>query len=1080
MSAWEMKEEYKEIFLEESEDQLREWEEGLLELEKSPDNKEIIDKIFRAIHTLKGSAGFVGFEDLQKLAHDLESGLQEVRDGTKRLTPEIIEILFEGLDLCQKLISAFADGKDAGVDIDEFLGRVEKVVSGVEKSKEEKSQVKDQTPKKEIVEETPEESPSEEASSSKKEKEHGDYRHRYAVDIKIEASSREAYLRAILVQSRLEDIGKILSVNPPIEELMNMGDEFRFIVTIASDSSAEEVRKAADIDQVNVLEVKEVSGKAPVEENRVTGEADNEPEEKLPEEEKEGKKKVKKASPAERTSRTSEVVRVPVEKLDVMLNLVGELVVQNSGFISISRRLKDEFGRLPLVAELEGKTENLAKIARDLQDAVMKVRMLPVESVFTRFYRVVRDLARVRNKQIELEISGEETEIDKKIIDRIGEPLVHLVRNAVDHGIETPEERKKAGKDPVGHIKLSAYQEGDHICVEVSDDGRGMDREKILEKAFEKGLIKANEAEKMSNEEVYKLIFMPGFSTAKEITDISGRGVGLDVVKSTMEEMGGEVRVSSSKGIGTTFVLILPLTMAIISAIMVEVGNSLFAVPLSNVKEVIKVSSSEFIKLHQNRVIRIRDEVVSVVYLGELLNFVENMSFESGGINDIPIIVVNYSSMSVGVAVDKLIGKEEIVIKSLSKHYKEIEGLAGASILGDGRIALILDIDSLIKSYHGIDAVEAAYRKAMREAGKVMVEEVEHPVRPAGKDQSEISITEVKEEQNKAGEEDSETFSKGTRIEQNVPEELEVKEKDEKPKAVREEGREQLLKEEKKAEHEAVESEEIDYSEKQTQEKGPGGSETRPETDVADTETPGKSGEEEGEGGFVVEKIDFDDGSEIVIGTFGAEEDENIILDSRHKEMIEEVNTNGAVTASISMTQLLGREVRVSFPDTRLISITEIGQELGGEEKPVSGIYVGIEGDIDGGMLIVLPMEQALYFSDLLFRREPGTTEELGDDEKSALAEMTNILSASFINSIADLTGLSVMSEVPEISIDMCQSVIDSVLAKFNRVGSKILLTQAEIYLSEEEQTICHMLLFLEDESLTKLIEALSTNKYKV
>ncbi len=1030
MSAWEMKEEYKEIFLEESEDQLREWEEGLLELEKSPENKEMIDKIFRAIHTLKGSAGFVGFEELQKLAHDLESGLQEVRDGSKKLTQDIIEILFEGLDLCQRLISSFAEGKESDVDVDAFLEKVKHLETS-EKVEETKDKGSDEGV---LISQEELEKAEEDA---KEEKTDGSFAKRYKVDVKVEASNREAYLRSILVQSRLEEIGKILSVNPPIEELLKLGDEFRFVVTIATNSTAEEVKKAADIDQVNILEVSEVTESGAL--------VSEKKEEKTEEKEEKRKEETKRSRPPDRFSKTSEVVRVPVEKLDVMLNLVGELVVQNSGFISISRRLKDEFGRLPIIAELEGKTENLAKIARDLQDAVMKVRMLPVESVFNRFYRVVRDLARVRNKQIELEISGEETEIDKKIMDRIGEPLVHLVRNAVDHGIEPPEERKKLGKDPVGHIKLSAYQEGDHICIEVSDDGRGMDREKILEKAFERGLIKANEADKMTNEEVYKLIFMPGFSTAKEITDISGRGVGMDVVKSTMEEMGGEVRISSAKGIGTTVILILPLTMAIISAIMIEVGNSLFAVPLSNVKEVIKVEASEFITLHKNRVIRIRDEVVSVVYLGELLNFVEEISIDSTKNQDIPIIVVNYSGMSVGVAVDRLIGKEEIVIKSLSKHYKEIEGLAGASILGDGRIALILDIDTLIKGYQGFDAVEEAYRKAMREVKREVEKEEEFESTTGN------AVEEVNYEPQ--------------RFEEHKVEETKEPETDKS---------EEPLKEETAAkEEQPVEKEEIEENIKDE--------ESFSLKDNEETIEKSEENKELEDEGILVENIDFDDGTEIVIGTFEETKNDDADLNSRHKEMLEEINTNGAVTASISMSQLLGREVRVSFPDTRLIPLTSIGDELGGEEKPVAGIYVGIEGDIEGGMLIVLPVEQALGFSDMLFRREPGTTKEISEDEKSALSEMSNILSASFINSIADLTGLSVLAEVPEISIDMCQSVIDSVLAKFNRVGSKILITQAEIYLSEEEQTtICHLLLFLEDESLDKLINALSTNKYKV
>jgi len=591
--SFEIKDEYRTIFLEESEDQLREWEEALLALEKTPTEKELIDKIFRAIHTLKGSAGFVGFEELQKVAHDLESGLQEIRDGKRQVNKSSLDILFEGLDICQKLIESFGESKQYDGNVEQFLQKIQSfsnIDSETQNNKDNKSN--DLQPAEDVEESISETSPNDLTDDGSL----------WSLDIQIEATQREAYLRSLLLQSRLGEIGKIVSINPPIDELMKLGDDLKFRLILQTEKQRDDLERAANIDQVKVLNISKLN-------KDLESQGKKEQESDLVEKGKatsENKNQTKSSQSKSKSTdkilkHNDEVVRVPVEKLDVMLNLVGELVVQNSGFVSVTKKLKESYGRTGLIMDLEEKIENLAKTARDLQDSVMKVRMLPIGNVFNRFYRVVRDLSRVRNKDIELEVYGEETEIDKKIIDRIGEPLVHLIRNAVDHGIESVEDRKRLGKTLPAHIRLGAYQEGDHICIEVSDDGRGMDRDAILEKAFEKGLVQASEASKMSNEDVYNLVFYPGFSTAKEITDISGRGVGLDVVKSTIDEMGGDVRVRSTRNYGTTIILTLPLTMAIISAILVVAFDSLFAIPISSVQEIIKIKIDEFKKIRENK-----------------------------------------------------------------------------------------------------------------------------------------------------------------------------------------------------------------------------------------------------------------------------------------------------------------------------------------------------------------------------------------------------------------------------------------------------------------------------------------------
>jgi len=927
-SQGEIKEEYKTIFLEESYDQLAEWEESLLSLEKTPSDKELIDSLFRAIHTLKGSAGFVQFDELQEINHDLESSLQDVRDGVTELTQEMIEVLFEGLDLSRKMIESFAEGKsfegDTGILLKK-LGALRAVSSGTTAGVEPGEE-------KEEEAELPLEEPEEKGLMQEGKL--------YEIDIFIDVSGKEAYLRSLLLQNRLEEVGDVILTEPSLEELRLGDDKFCYKLTLRTEGDEDSIKKALHVDRVEVKGIKEAAAKS-LEEGTGKGGAAGE----------EGRRES-----ATRAAKAEEVVRVPVDKLDTILNLVGELVVQNSGFISTTVQLRESYGKTPLILDLEAKTEGLAKIVHDLQDGVMKVRMLPVAAVFNRFNRVVRDLARDRQKEVRFEIFGEETEIDKKVMDRIGEPLVHLVRNAVDHGIEPMREREAFGKARAGLIRLGAYQEGDHICVEVTDDGRGLDREKIVGKAIERGLIKRGEEAQMSEEEILGCIFMPGFSTVEEVTDVSGRGVGLDVVKRAVQDMGGSVRIKSISGRGTSAVITLPLTMAIIPVILVAVAESVFAVPLSSVREIIKVGGSGLQTVGQSKVIRLREEVLSMVHLGEALGMGDGYSEsdESG----MPVVIVNYGEKKIGLGVDRLFGNEEIVIKSLSKHYKEIEGLIGASILGTGKIALIIDVEAMVRRYYYGDEASGS----VSEGGLFGIQ-------------------------------------------------------------VQAKGTEGVVIEEKAVEERIKEMKEEE----------------------------------------AIEEVEEEDEEAVFLFKFA----------DNQKEVLEEIHNSGAIAASMALSQMTGQDIRVSFPETQLVHIGDVGEELGGEELPVGGIYVTVEGDISGGILIVLPMQQVLKFSDLLFRREAGTTAEAGEEEISGLTEMGNILSASFINAMADSTGLTVKPDVPEVSIDMCQSVIDSILIRFNQPGDQLLLTEAHIYYGDMERVMCHLLMFFEPGSMEELIGAL-------
>jgi two-component system chemotaxis sensor kinase CheA len=986
--------EYRKLFLEESQDVIDEWEKSILHLEKMPGDQEHLDSLFRAIHTLKGSAGFVNFQKLQDVAHSLESLLQSVRDAGAGLNPAVTQVLLEGHDLCRKMIEAFADSREYEEDIAGFVQKIEEL-SGNDPNAQQGAE-NEKTVDAEAAGGT---------SSGSGDRGSGDQGSgdRYQIHLEIQAEKKEASLRVLLVRSRLEEIAHIIDVQPSFEELESgKVEDYKCSLILVSENDERGLRNALNIDQVQVHEI------IRMEPSPGEADADGEPEEDSG------------ASSEEVVRKAEEVVRVPVEKLDTILNLVGELVIQNSGFISTKGELKERYGMSGPIIDLEEKTESLAKIARDLQDAVMKVRMLPVATVFNRFRRVVRDLARDRGKDIELTIYGEETEIDKKVIDRIGEPLVHMVRNAVDHGIEAQNDRIAFGKDPVGHIVLGAYQEGDHICIEVKDDGLGLDRDRIASKCVENGFFGVEDAREMSDEEVFRYIFLPGFSTAEEVSDISGRGVGLDVVKKSVEEMGGDVRIKSTRGLGTVTTITLPLTMAIIPAILLQSGESLFAIPLSSVREVIKLKRNEFKTMRRSMVIQLRDEVISVVELHDVLELGGNgtaarareqaeIGAEERDGREIAIVIVDYGGKKIGVGVETLLGNEEIVIKSLSRHYREVEGLVGASILGNGKIVLILDVEAMVNRYYKEELYDQVSVEAVPGSPPVQASAgIRKRERAAAESRGEAPARTKKEAPPR---EDSQVDEKPTR---KGPEGVEAAAEGKQERPAEETG--------------AV-----------AEERGSG--EVKP---AADT------GIAEGQQGATL-----------------------IELEAEKRELLDEIHTSGAVIATMSMSELMGRDIRVSFPQIRVLPVGSIAADLiGDEEKPVGGIYVGVKGDIDGGVLTVLPMEYLLQFSDLLYGREPGTATSVSKEEVSGLCELGNILSASFIRAMADTTGFTIMQEAPEMSIDMCLPVIDSVIARFNRPGEHILLTEAELFYGENSQAVCYLLLFLDGDSIEKLVRA--------
>ncbi len=943
-----MKEEYRAIFAEESAEHLQEWEAALLALEQNPEDQELVHTMFRSIHTLKGSAGFIGFEKLQRLAHETESALQEIRDGTARLKSSSIEVLFRALDLARDMVECFTQGKEFDGDIEGFLQELREANPEASHPTSGHRELEPVSPASEQA--APADADAQSVADSET---YRGGRKRVELELCVKASGREGFLRAFLVRSRLAGLATILAEDPAPELLIESGGRFVYRITLDTTVEESALRDALNIDLLEITSVKKLV------ESRTPGEhASSEG----------GPVAVAAPETTGTAARTDEVVRVSVERLDTLLNLVGELVIQNSGFTSVAQELKEQYGKSSLIDDLEVKTEGLAKITRDLQDGIMKVRMLPVNNVFSRFYRVVRDLAKDRGKEITLSIFGEETEIDKKVMDRIGDPLVHLVRNAIDHGIESRDERLAAGKAPVGMVRVGAYQNGDHICIEVSDDGRGLDRGTILRKAVERALVRAEEADHLSDEQALGLIFLPGFSTARVVTEVSGRGVGMDVVKRAIEGLGGSIRIRSAVGRGTTVTISLPLTMAIIPAVLAEVSDSTLAVPLSSVKEVLKVEEEELRSIGIRPVVRLREEVLALVHLREALKLSGNGSGRSSADSRMPVVVVECEDRKIGLGVDRVLGTREIVIKSLSRHYREVEGLIGASILGNGRIALIVDVEGLVRQHYRTDGAERSLS-----------------------DQGVFSF------------EGAVSASVGTI--------------DKKP-------------------------------------------EPRPSTGAAEI--------------AVAESAADTDG-----GNTPAPEEPSapvlpVELATRRRMVLEEIHNTGAIQASMALSRMTGQEIRVSFPESRLVSLAVIAEILGGEEQPIGGIYVGLGGELIGGTLIVLPAWNLLRFHDFLYHKPAGTCASLEEVDLSGISELGNILSASFINSISDQTGLSIKSDTPEISVDMCLAVIDSVLSRFNQPGEQLLLTKALVFDSDSEEVTCHLLMFLELESFTKLLDVLT------
>lgn len=659
---------YINIFVEESKEHLQNMNDILLELEKNPSNHDLINEIFRVAHTLKGMSGTMGFTNMANLTHGMENVLQAIRNDEIEVSEEIIDLLFECFDALDTSVNHIIDyGSE---DTSNHKELISKLNNHLVKEKNSKSNERNiQKPVLELEHHLIE--------VLKKAKSDG--LNVYKIDISLKETCMLKAARAFIVFNTLESFGEIVYSHPSVDDIEDEKFDLSFSIMLVTSSRESEIlyslNQISEIDKIDItliddsFNIIEVNNTSPKSDEGLSSFQDED-----------GKDEKTTQSHLGKIGKT---VRVDIDRLDNLMNLVSELII-------IKTRMDDLSGKAAGENMTEA-IEYLERITTSLHDAVMKVRMVPIERVFNRFPRLVRDLSKELGKEIDLQMSGEETEVDRTVIDEIGDPLIHLIRNSIDHGIELPKERVKIGKPERGKLVLKAYPDGNNVVIEVEDDGRGIDYKYVLRKALEKGLITDKEAESLTVEESINLLFLPGFSTADKISDLSGRGVGLDVVKSKIESINGSVEVESIKDKGTKFIIRIPLTLAIIQALLIRLKDEIYAIPLSSVTEIINIPSSGIRDIQGQEIALYRGKTIPIVRLRKVLDIPEEEEVE-----DLVVVVVNKGEKQAGLIVDSLIGQQEIVIKSLGKYLAGIKYISGATILGNGNISLILDINSLI------------------------------------------------------------------------------------------------------------------------------------------------------------------------------------------------------------------------------------------------------------------------------------------------------------------------------------------------------------------------------------------------
>jgi two-component system chemotaxis sensor kinase CheA len=712
---------FQKVFIEEVSELLENLNHKFLELEKYPEDNDIINEIFRLTHSIKGESAIVGFMNISTLSHKMEDIFQRIRDGKLNVTTALINTLFKAYDKLIELVSAIQNKmNESDVDISTELKLLNDVlhVETIEiKTEEQKTKIEKPAVNVDFTDF--------EKSKIEDGLEKGDSL--YKVVFNIDKTCEMKYPRAFLVYNNYSSTNTVIKTNP---DVLTEADDSKYLqveIYLLSNQNEEKLKKIADVDQVYNVTVSKISfnvlkeigidvSGAPgytsellltseeiLEGEKIEKEWEkelqrqakniNETKEDIGIEKEEISEKLEKARKLEQSTIRKQTIRVETDRLDNLMNLVGELIINYSRFIQLKNQIGEKTNLQLLRAEIDDATNELERISDQMQMGMMHVRMVPIGTVFSKFPRMVRDLANSLNKKVNLLIEGEDTEIDRSVVELITEPLTHLIRNSIDHGIESAEERERKGKPKEGLINLKAYQQGSNIYIEVYDDGRGISIEKIKEKAIEKKLATYESLNEMSNDEIINFIFEPGFSTKESITGLSGRGVGMDVVRNQISKIRGSININTKFGFGTRMTIILPLTLTIIEALLVNLDKHIFAIPINVIKETIKIRKDEIKDFDEYKVYNLRDETIAVLFLNELVGVKKETQND-----EIYLVVMFYENRKIGVVVDDLIGSQDIVIKALDESLKQLEGISGATVLGDGSIAIILDINNLVKA----------------------------------------------------------------------------------------------------------------------------------------------------------------------------------------------------------------------------------------------------------------------------------------------------------------------------------------------------------------------------------------------
>ncbi len=696
---------YLEIFIDETKEHLQNLNDLLLVLEKEPEDKATINEIFRAAHSLKGMAGTMGYKRMQNLTHNMENVFSEIRNDKMKVTASLVDTLFQCLDALESYLNNIQESSDEGTEDNEAIIKLLNDFLATEGNMPEESQ-----PAKES------QAPAQQAAQTADNSGSGDlakYKNIQLADFEqhaineakkkgMKAYGFTVYLdpncilkaaRAFLVFKGIEEVGEVIKSEPSTQDIEDEKFEFDFSFFVVSTESLDKIlsviKNVSEVKDAVGGELEEVKVEEPVQAASTTTSAETGTPEK--ETQTPVKTEEKKAAPAKTGKAVANrSVRVDIDKLDTLMNLVSELIIAKNGLVSINNSSGENTvsGRQNFNEQIE----YLERVTTSLHESVMNVRMVPIETVVNRFPRMIRDLSKKLDKKMELYMTGEETELDRTVIDEIGDPLMHLLRNSADHGLEHADVRAQRGKPEVGTIFLNAYQDGNNVVIEVGDDGNGIDVEKVRNKAIEKGTITSEQAEAMTDKDIIDLLFRPSFSTSEKITDVSGRGVGLDVVKSKIEALGGDVEVKTKLGEGSTFIVRLPLTLAIIQALMVKLGDEQYAISLGSIETLEDITKDDIKFVNSKEVIHLRDKVIPIIRLGKLLD-VESSNEDS---ENMTVVIVRKGDKRAGIVVDSLIGQMEIVIKSLGSYINVNKMISGATILGDGDIALIIDVNTLV------------------------------------------------------------------------------------------------------------------------------------------------------------------------------------------------------------------------------------------------------------------------------------------------------------------------------------------------------------------------------------------------